>query len=467
MVRTKTGGSTYIYGTLEDSGLRDSVKVTVVEGDPFMEVGGEIVLEAEHFHSVDQRRETISWISGNEIPGSAGIYIYVPDGMGSATDSPEYLTKTYVSYVLHFDRPGEYRFYVRRFAEDGGNNSAFYYFDDIRLSAIDNSGDFNQWIWKSMGQISISNPGVYLLEVVRREDGYKIDRMVLTMGNVPSGQGPEESPFLSEITPLTNIYFLADTLIISPSETIKLPVSFIPEDASITGLTYYVENDLIAFVTDSGYVTGVSEGITKAHAVSLQGGFEDSVLISVVIPPPKPFQLLEPASQSEVFHGEVTFSWEQSLYVKDYALFIDNDPEFQSPEVAIFNIEQNQITLDLSSLHDTLYFWKVVAYNDKGYTECQGDEQFMLNLTAIEAYSNNENIRIFPNPLISGSLFVETYAGNALQSIDILSIDGKQLHCLSGLNGKYKIELPLLNEGLYLLRIHLKQTVCSELLLVE
>jgi hypothetical protein len=32
------------------------------------------------------------------------------------------------------------------------------------------------------------------LDVVRREQGYKIDRIVLTKGAIPTGTGPPESP---------------------------------------------------------------------------------------------------------------------------------------------------------------------------------------------------------------------------------------------------------------------------------
>jgi len=51
-----------------------------------------------------------------------------------------------------------------------------------------------QWIWKQIGAVTVSTPGVKTLDIVRREEGYKVDRIVLTKGAIPTGTGPAESP---------------------------------------------------------------------------------------------------------------------------------------------------------------------------------------------------------------------------------------------------------------------------------
>jgi len=67
--------------------------------------------------------------------------------------------------------------------------------DNVGSGADDNTIGYDRWIWKSLGAVTVSTPGVKTLDIVRREQGViKIDRIVLTQGAAPTGTGPAESP---------------------------------------------------------------------------------------------------------------------------------------------------------------------------------------------------------------------------------------------------------------------------------
>ena len=80
------------------------------------------------------------------------------------------------------------------FVANAGSNSVWVGLEGINTGVVDNGQDPDQWIWKSLGTVSVSTPGGKALDIVRREDGYMIDRVVVTQGAVPGGTGPAESP---------------------------------------------------------------------------------------------------------------------------------------------------------------------------------------------------------------------------------------------------------------------------------
>ncbi|MCG8582909.1 MAG: T9SS type A sorting domain-containing protein, partial [Bacteroidales bacterium] len=60
-----------------------------------------------------------------------------------------------------------------------------------------------------------------------------------------------------------------------------------------------------------------------------------------------------------------------------------------------------------------------------------------------------EHIKVFPNPA-HDKLFVSGFNG---ECIDVIDVSGKVYCSLTGLSGKKEIDLGLLPEGLYLLRL--------------
>ena len=92
---------------------------------------------------------------------------------------------------------GDYNVYVRRRLDSqydiGSSNSVWVGLDGISTDVMDNYTEADVWIWKNLGTVKVSSAGRKMLDIVRREDGYIIDRVVLTQGAIPTGIGPEES----------------------------------------------------------------------------------------------------------------------------------------------------------------------------------------------------------------------------------------------------------------------------------
>jgi hypothetical protein len=65
---------------------------------------------------------------------------------------------------------------------------------NVGFGSKDSLLDYDQYICKHIGTVAVSTPGVKALGIIRREEGYQVDRIVLTQGAAPTGTGPAESP---------------------------------------------------------------------------------------------------------------------------------------------------------------------------------------------------------------------------------------------------------------------------------
>jgi len=178
---------------LKDFQMLAVLWLTDVTPPGFKESGGLVCMEAEHYDSIEQRNEPAMWVQASATPGYVGDgYMWTVDGAYSNT--PSYDQGTRILYSIVFSSTGTFNVYMRRYCDPTGSNSVWVGLDGVSNGNNDNTQDYDQWIWKSLGTVTVSTPGVKTLDVVRREQGYKIDRIVLTQGAIPTGNGPAESP---------------------------------------------------------------------------------------------------------------------------------------------------------------------------------------------------------------------------------------------------------------------------------
>jgi hypothetical protein len=158
----------------------------------FIQTAGKVVIEAENFNENNQQNDLVRWQISNGQSGFSGSgYVHVADGSvinnGVATDNSRLI------YNIEFTSGGNYIIWVRRWAPDGAGNSVFATLGGLQSSGIDNTADEGTWIWKSLGTVSLSEAGVYKLEIIRREDGYLVDKVVINSGVTPEGEGTVET----------------------------------------------------------------------------------------------------------------------------------------------------------------------------------------------------------------------------------------------------------------------------------
>lgn len=85
---------------------------------------------------------------------------------------------------------------------------------------------------------------------------------------------------------------------------------------------------------------------------------------------PGVFSLASPADSSTGVSTTPVLDWNDASGVASYTLIIDDNPDFSSPVISQTGIASSQYTLGSSLSSNTTYYWKVIACNNFGSTNC-------------------------------------------------------------------------------------------------
>ena len=178
--------------------------------DAFIESGGMVCFEAEHYDDVAAGSGGVSqtWQlqTGNGSSGDeymAALPITVPE---TRVDTNIEATSPRLRYMVSFTTTGTYYLWIRGYGVDGTTDSVHYGLDNVSFSYSYETapkltvGTAFGWINEdgntSRLTVSIASAGVYAVDIWMRENGPNVDKLVLTTegGYTPSGTGPAESP---------------------------------------------------------------------------------------------------------------------------------------------------------------------------------------------------------------------------------------------------------------------------------
>jgi len=120
---------------------------------------------------------------GSDINASGEGYIYAPKG----SDPHD---KGYLEYEIDIPEPGTYRLWARCYWPDTAANSFLESFDGGTETILGNDLSFDSWHWVP-GQSYPFSEGKRLLRIRDREDGSRLDKLLLTPSSayIPKGVG--------------------------------------------------------------------------------------------------------------------------------------------------------------------------------------------------------------------------------------------------------------------------------------
>lgn len=194
-------GATYQYlvesadaaGNVAVSGVLGFV-IPAVATAAFQEAGGLLVMEAEHAHALSANGDAVAWSEAAALAGHAGegYLTTTTTGLANAT----WATGCRASYDVSITTGGTYSVWVRVSAPDGAGNSVFVGSDGTQLgTGFISGGGSSGFSWHRHATTLALAPGAHVIELRRREDGHRVDRILLTTDAdyVPGGVGPAES----------------------------------------------------------------------------------------------------------------------------------------------------------------------------------------------------------------------------------------------------------------------------------
>jgi len=172
---------------------------------PFQESGGRVVMEAENYDVVNNPGANgDSWVLEVSQAGysGSGYMSALPDdgtnqNTGYVANSPE------LEYQVNFATTGTYYVWLRGYSVGGAGDSVHAGIDDTGPGSADRINNFvsGSWSWRKItmdgpdASVVVGTAGVHKINVWEREDGFRLDKILLTTdsGFTPSGSGPAES----------------------------------------------------------------------------------------------------------------------------------------------------------------------------------------------------------------------------------------------------------------------------------
>lgn len=185
-----------------------------LQGILYYESDGQVVIEAERYfnnHQGSGLAEGITWIdfAGEGAMGEGFLQALPDGGININGHSDIEANSPHLSYQVDFNTPGPdttYYLWVKGMAEGSSSNSIHYGLDGVSISSENANapqlvqGDAFAWLSEtndgSIPEVTVPSAGIHTLDIWMREDGAKIDRLLLTtdVDYDPETNEPEESP---------------------------------------------------------------------------------------------------------------------------------------------------------------------------------------------------------------------------------------------------------------------------------
>lgn len=176
-------------------------------GNTFNQQGsnGIVSMEAENYTeniTGEGSFVSVKWKGFSDELASNGTYMMVPNSNnlngGSSPDSPS------LNFDIDFSRSGNHYIWLRVATPTQDDNSVSVFFNDILIEEW--HLPLVSWAWVKCSKTLDASIGVNRFTIRMREDGTKVDKIVLTTSSTytPTGTGPEET-LPDTITSLMNI----------------------------------------------------------------------------------------------------------------------------------------------------------------------------------------------------------------------------------------------------------------------
>jgi hypothetical protein len=166
-------------------------------GCEYQMASDQVVIEAEHYFTA--LTVTDSWVVVSDGDASGGQCMFVSPDDGSIWATSPYTDGPRMNYQVNFTSTGTFNLWLRGNEPHGAGDSCYGGVDGAanptHYDFLDGSPYDNTWQAWIMQTITVNTTGVHTVNIWAREDGLKLDKLVINKSaTAPTGTGPAESP---------------------------------------------------------------------------------------------------------------------------------------------------------------------------------------------------------------------------------------------------------------------------------
>ena len=189
----------------DGDGLVGSHEISVVVNNgPFKQdagTNGLVAVDVEHFHS-NLARGGRAW-TNDTTAGASGTALRATPNSGANVDTGYTTNSPRLDFRVNFVKTGTHYVWIRGIGANGNDDSVHAGLDGAASTSSDRISSFGTgWTWSkstmdgASATISVPSTGVHTINLWMREDGFVVDKIVVTTNAiyVPTGTGPAESP---------------------------------------------------------------------------------------------------------------------------------------------------------------------------------------------------------------------------------------------------------------------------------
>jgi hypothetical protein len=176
----------------------------------YLETGGQVVAEAENGQAISGL--TRDWLTATAQSSYTGTsYLQALPDLDLLYQTTEITNSPQVAYPINFTTPGTYTVWLRGFTSNAAGDSAYVGLGSEVVSVTGFAP--GQWNWANLttsgiaATLTVTTSGLYTASVWMREDGLRIDRVLLTTNTnyIPTDFGPAESARQGTVLPTTTL----------------------------------------------------------------------------------------------------------------------------------------------------------------------------------------------------------------------------------------------------------------------
>ena len=254
---------------------------------------------------------------------------------------------------------------------------------------------------------------------------------------------------------------IANNFSINP---LSLSIPNLPNGVTFTtDVDSIAAGDLVNIVLD---FQNVSADLYNLSVVISDGDLVDSVYASMIVQslPDSPSLMFPVNDENGVTLTDLSLEWLEMDDALEYQVLVSSEEDFGTTVV-------NEMTdfpfyeLDLVLQSNTIYFWKIVTYNECGQSVSPTRKFTTTTATSIDE-RDLISMDIFPNPA-SSKLHIEIDEYLEVEELALYTVTGQKL--TENLKGTYfqTVDVSIFPSGTYLLRVTSNGAVYTERVIIQ